>query len=152
MKSKLTIKTGGSTVKLFPHLTDTRFLRPAKITAIFFFVLLLKGSAQTVITLGAGQTIQAAYSNTIPATISGAYLIELSAAYTPASESYPVVLGAKSGASLSNTITIRPATGAGSLTITSINTTSTFDLNGSNYIIIDGREGKEQETKGTNSM
>ncbi|MDD4970277.1 MAG: Ig-like domain-containing protein [Paludibacter sp.] len=83
--------------------------------ALFAF-LGLSAIAQTTIQVGAGSTytkIQSAYDNGIPADITsaGAYVIELQADYNPAGETYPITLGAKTGASATNSITIKPATG-----------------------------------------
>ncbi len=73
-------------------------------------------SAQTVIKVGAGQgknqtTIQLAYDSIVPATLEGAYVIEIQSDYDPATEVYPISLKAKTGASSVNAITIRPASG-----------------------------------------
>lgn len=58
-------------------------------------------------------TIQAAYNTGVPADITsaGAYVIELQSDYDPTGETYPITLGAKTGASATNSITIKPATG-----------------------------------------
>ncbi len=73
-------------------------------------------SAQTIIKVGASQqatTIQAAYSVEVPADITGkgAYIIELQSDYDPTLETYPIKLTAKTGASATENITIKPATG-----------------------------------------
>ncbi len=73
-------------------------------------------SAQTIIKVGASQqatTIQAAYSVEVPADITGkgAYVIELQSDYDPTQETYPIKLTAKTGASATENITIKPATG-----------------------------------------
>lgn len=73
-------------------------------------------SAQTVIKVGASQpemqkTIQHAYDSIVPATIEGAYVIELQSDYDPASETYPILIKGKAGANATNNITIKPATG-----------------------------------------
>ncbi len=73
-------------------------------------------SAQTVIKVGASQgakqtTIQLAYDSIVPATLAGAYVLELQADYDPTTEIYPIAFKAKTGASTTNNITIKPATG-----------------------------------------
>ena len=73
-------------------------------------------SAQTVIKVGAGQgdkqkTIQMAYDSIVPATIEGAYVLEIQADYDPATEVYPIKFKAKAGASATNNITLKPANG-----------------------------------------
>ena len=49
--------------------------------------------------------------NAIPGTISQAYIIEMLASYTGASEVYPITLTLRTGSSSSNTITVRPDAG-----------------------------------------
>jgi hypothetical protein len=73
-------------------------------------------NAQTVIKVGAGQgdkqkTIQMAYDSIVPATLAEAYVLEIQSDYDPAAEVYPINLKAKTGASATNNITIKPATG-----------------------------------------
>jgi len=73
-------------------------------------------SAQTIIKVGATQqatTIQQAYSLEIPADITGkgAYVIELQSDYDATLETYPIKFTAKTGASATENITIKPATG-----------------------------------------
>lgn len=81
-------------------------------------------------------TITAAYA-AIPATITGAYVIQINAGYTGAGETYPIVLSSRTGSSASNTITIRPSVTG--VSITSANATGTVNIDGGDYIIIDGR-------------
>jgi hypothetical protein len=82
-------------------------------------------SAQTLVKIGAAatndyKTIQTAYDaiKTAAATtpITGAYVLELQSDYVPSSgitlETFPITLNAINGASVDNTITIKPATGA----------------------------------------
>ena len=73
-------------------------------------------SAQTVIKVGAGQgdkqkTIQMAYDSIVPATVEGAYILEIQSDYDPTTEIYPIAFKAKAGASATNNITIKPAAG-----------------------------------------
>ena len=73
-------------------------------------------SAQTVIKVGAGQgtkqkTIQMAYDSIVPSPMTGAYVLEIQSDYDATTETYPINLKAKTGASATNTITIKPATG-----------------------------------------
>lgn len=91
--------------------------------------------SQTVIQIGDNQTIENAYNNTIPATISTSYIIELQSSYN-ASESFPITLPAKTGASATNTITIKPANGV-TKTLASSNS-NIFEFSGADYVIIDG--------------
>lgn len=73
-------------------------------------------SAQTVIKVGASQgakqtTIQMAYDSIVPATLEGAFILELQADYDPTTEIYPIAFKAKVGASAANNIVIKPAPG-----------------------------------------
>jgi len=79
--------------------------------------------AQTVIPVGAAstyKTIQTAYdaikTAAVTTPITGAYVLELQTDYVPTSgttlETFPITLNAINGASATNTITIKPATGA----------------------------------------
>jgi hypothetical protein len=71
---------------------------------------------------------------------SGSVILELQSTYSSASETFPLTFSGLS-TSATNNITIRPATGASALSISSANTTSTLDLNGITYLTIDGRAG-----------
>ena len=74
-------------------------------------------------------------------------VIEISTGYVPANETFPITLRSITGASATNTITIREASNVSGTTITSANTTATIDINGGNYWIIDGRSGGNGTTK-----
>ncbi|MFY7883945.1 MAG: hypothetical protein ACOVOV_03770, partial [Dolichospermum sp.] len=56
-------------------------------------------------------------------------------------ETFPIVFGNTLGTSASNTITIRPIANNNGVVVTSLNTTATFDLNGSQFLTFDGRPG-----------
>jgi len=88
-------------------------------------------------------SIQAAYNAIDFNTLAGAYTIEVASTYNVANETLPVNLTAKTGASESNTITIRPAT---SLTITAA--TKIISFNGAKFVTVDGRAGGSGTTKG----
>ncbi len=92
-------------------------------------------------TIGAGgadyTTITAAISAATSGALAGPVILSLQSDYSSAGETFPITIGNISGNSATNTITIRPASSG--LSITSSNTTATFDLNGANYVIIDGR-------------
>jgi len=75
-------------------------------------------------------------------TLGGALVLELQAAYVSSVETFPLTIPALNGASVVNTLTIRPASGATALSISSANTTAaTVDLNGAKFVTIDGRPG-----------
>ena len=71
----------------------------------------------------------------------GPVVFELQATYTSSSETFPINLLDSNWTSLAKTITIRPASGATGLTITSSSSTGTIKFNKANYFIIDGRPG-----------
>lgn len=70
--------------------------------------------------------------------VSGPVTFELTgAAYTSATETFPIVISEYGGASATNTLTIRPAA-ANNATITGSSSTSIININGGDYVIIDG--------------
>ncbi len=71
--------------------------------------------------------------------LAGNVLLELQAAYVSAVETFPLVFSAKG--SPTNTLTIRPETGAVALSITSADATATLDMNTTTNVTIDGRAG-----------
>ncbi|MFA6260969.1 MAG: T9SS type A sorting domain-containing protein [Bacteroidia bacterium] len=90
---------------------------------------------------GTYTTLTAAITAATSAGMGGPLLLELQSNYTGAGESYPITVSTIAGLSATNTITIRPQTGASGLSITSANTTATFAFNSTSYVIIDGRPG-----------
>ena len=106
-------------------------------------------AAVTLISPTSGNTnyssIQAAYNAVDFSVTSGAYIIEVASGYNVANETFPVDLTAKTLASETNTITIRPALGA-SKTITA--TTKIISFNGAKFVTIDGRAGGTGTAKG----
>lgn len=92
------------------------FKKSVVILSLFTGCFSLALNAQTVIKVGASQgnnqtTIQHAYDSLVVAPLTGAYVIELQSDYDPAAEKYPITFKNKTGASATNSITIRPATG-----------------------------------------
>ncbi len=85
-------------------------------------------------------SIQAAY-DAIPTPMTQAYIIEILSAYNQSSEIIPITLLQKDGASSTNTITIRPASGNTGEVISGNSTSSILVLNGADYVTIDGRPG-----------
>lgn len=100
----------------------------------------LKDGSGTVISTHA--SVGMAYA-AIPATLTQAYFIELKSSYTSSSESYPIIMTAKAGASAANTITIRPAAGVSSVTMsgTTGSSSALIKLDDADWINIDGRPG-----------
>jgi hypothetical protein len=102
----------------------------------------------SIITIGGSTVPGSSYSTLTEAIadlsasgITQPVIFELSSTYTSASETFPLVLPSISGANATNTITIRPSSGATGRSITSTNALTTIDINGGNYWIIDGRKG-----------
>lgn len=101
-------------------------------------VLLKDGTEQLISSHG---SVAQAYA-AIPGTLTQAYFIELTAAYNGAMETYPITFVAKSGASASNTITLRPEAGVSSISIAgTVSGNSLLRLDDADYIIVDGRAG-----------
>lgn len=100
----------------------------------------LKDGSSAVV--GTYASIGSAYA-AIPTTLTQAYIIELKSGYTSSSEIYPIVFTAKTGASALNTITVRPAAGVTSVSISGITGSSSalIKLDDADWINIDGRPG-----------
>lgn len=73
--------------------------------------------------------------------MAGPVILELQAAYTSTAETFPISIGIIPCAGTINTLTIRPEAAAINLSISSASTTATIDMNGANFVIIDGRPG-----------
>jgi len=118
--------------------------------SIFCFLLISKISysqANTVELQDGGGTLISSHSNiedaynAIPTTITQAYIIEILADYTGATEVLPITLGLKTGHSSSNTITIRPDAGNTGEIVSGNNSAGIINIDNADYIIIDGRPG-----------
>ncbi len=86
-------------------------------------------------------TLTAAIADAAYNGVNGPVTFLLMSTYNSSSETFPITIGNISGTNATNTITIVPQTGVSGLSIISSNSTATIDLNGANYIIIDGRPG-----------
>ena len=74
--------------------------------------------------------------------LGGALVLELQATYVSSVETFPLTIPALNGASAVNSLTIRPASGAAGLSIVSaVSSAATVDLNGAQFVTIDGRPG-----------
>ena len=74
--------------------------------------------------------------------LGGALVLELQATYVSSVETFPLTVPALNGASAVNSLTIRPASGATGLSIVSaVSSAATVDLNGAQFVTIDGRPG-----------
>lgn len=82
-------------------------------------------------------TITAAVADVVLRGVSSAVTFNLTDASYSTSETFPIVISEISGASSTNTVTIKPASSV-TTTITGSSTTSIFSLSGADYVIIDG--------------
>ncbi len=74
--------------------------------------------------------------------VTQATIFQLNSGYVSSTESFPLVLGAVSGMSATNTVTIRPATGATNLSITGSKVgNGIININAGTYWRLDGRAG-----------
>jgi hypothetical protein len=73
--------------------------------------------------------------------LTGAYVLELQAAYTVAGETTPFTLNSNSGSSATNTVTIRPEAGVTTPLTIAASSSYTFLLRGASYVTFDGRPG-----------
>ncbi|MBN2382970.1 hypothetical protein JXQ70_08820 [bacterium] len=83
--------------------------------------------------------------------LQGPIMLELQATYVSSVETFPLKTGRLYLSSEVNTVTIRPASDASNLSISSDNAETTFDINGDSYgcsyLIIDGRPGGSGSVK-----
>jgi hypothetical protein len=90
---------------------------------------------------GSYASITAAITDIQTQTLGGALVLELQSNYVSTVETLPLVFPSL-GATLLNTITLRPQSGAVGLVISSaVTTAATVDLNGASNVTIDGRPG-----------
>ncbi|MCF6130412.1 PKD domain-containing protein [Flavobacterium sp. AS60] len=82
-------------------------------------------------------TITSAISDLNSRGVSGAVTLSLDTDYVSTSETFPLTFGTVAGVSATNTITVKPATGA-TPTISGSNATTIFDLSAGKYVTIDG--------------
>ncbi len=73
--------------------------------------------------------------------LASSVILELQSTYNSSVETFPINISAMACLSATNTLTIRPATGASALSITSSSATGTINLNGVSFVTIDGRAG-----------
>ncbi len=90
--------------------------------------------------VGSYSSIQEAY-NAIPSPMTQPYVVEILTAYNQSTETIPITLGAKDGSSVTNTITIRPASGNTGEIISYNSSNNIIILNDADYVTIDGRPG-----------
>lgn len=91
-------------------------------------------------------TITAALTDLNLLGVSGAVIFELTDATYSTNETFPIVINAIQGASATNTITIRPATGVTSVVTANI-ANSLVRLDGVRFFVFDGRQGGAGTTR-----
>ncbi|MDB5235864.1 MAG: hypothetical protein JWR44_2857 [Hymenobacter sp.] len=85
-------------------------------------------------------TLTSAFTAVTNNGLCGPLVLELQAAYVSTTETFPLVYN-YTGATATNTVTVRPAAGATGLSITGTATGAVFSIVGGKYLIIDGRPG-----------
>jgi hypothetical protein len=107
---------------------------------IFSLVSLTMMAQNGTVQMGSNSynSITSAYA-AISTPMTGPVVIELLSGYSGSKETWPITLAAKSGASATNTITIRPASAGLSITVGTATPSGTVNINGGKYIIFDGR-------------
>jgi hypothetical protein len=86
-------------------------------------------------------TITAALSDLMVKGVSCNTVLELQSSYSSSSETFPITINSIPGIGANSTVTIRPASGASSLSISGSSSNPIIDFNGAKYISIDGRAG-----------
>lgn len=84
-------------------------------------------------------SLTAAIADIQTKTINGPVVLELQSSYTSTGETFPLTFS-NLGTTVVNTLTIRPASGATALSVSSA-AAQTVDLNGAQFVTIDGRPG-----------
>ena len=101
----------------------------------------LVSGTKTVGSTGNYASLGAAIADLSLSAFGGPVVLELQAGYVSTVETFPITF-ANLGTSVTNTVTLRPQSGATNLSITSADTTAaTVDLNGAQFVTIDGRPG-----------
>lgn len=102
----------------------------------------LTGTLSGVISIpGTYATITAAILALQTSGFSNSVVLELQSSYTCSGETFPITIPNNLGTLPTKTITLRPASGVSSLTITTSNSGGTIVIGGCKYFKIDGRPG-----------
>jgi hypothetical protein len=127
---------------------DARRQRPAARRHRSLLIEPLEGRALLSLlglkTIGPGgnyASITAAIADIQSQGLAGALTLELQANYVSAVETFPVNFSNLPGNSAANPVTLRPASGATNLTITSDDSLATLSFDAVAYVTIDGRAG-----------
>ncbi len=105
----------------------------------------IAGNTYSVGPTGTYPTITAAI-NAASSGVLGPVIFELQSNYSGGAETYPITFPTNPCLTSTNSILIRPVTGATGLEITSADPLATIDFNGAKYITIDGRPGSSGTT------
>jgi hypothetical protein len=113
--------------------------------ALLFLALPAQGAplsgSRTIGPTGDYASLTAAIADIQTQTLGGPLVLELQSAYVSTVEAFPLVF-TNLTTTVTNTLTLRPQTGATGLSISSANTTkATVDLDGAQFFTIDGRPG-----------
>ncbi|MBS1605002.1 MAG: T9SS type A sorting domain-containing protein [Bacteroidetes bacterium] len=116
-------------------------------SALLFLLSFAKGQScplgisgtRTIGPTGNYTTLQAALNDLHTKGLSGKVILELQPGYSSAAEIFPITARAIPCAAPAQGVTIRPAAGAGTITISSNDSNTTIDLNNTTYIMLDGR-------------
>ncbi|MBF9221562.1 T9SS type A sorting domain-containing protein [Hymenobacter ruricola] len=112
---------------------------PANVTATTLPAVPVCGTK----TVGPGAdyaTLTAAFTALNVNGLCGPLVLELQSGYVSSTETFPIIYN-YTGATATNTVTVRPAAGATGLSITGTGATAVMSIAGGKYLIIDGRPG-----------
>jgi len=134
---------GGAYASIGGTLTAPAVLSTA-VTSLGFFAVgrltgttTFPGGTYTVGSGGAYATLTAAMADLSGKIITGPIVYSLLATYTSGGETFPIVVPANGGENATNTITIKPASGA-TITISGSSASAMIELLGADYVTIDG--------------
>lgn len=96
---------------------------------------------KTISPTGNFTSLSVAVSEAMSQGLSGPTIFEFQSDYNSENETYPITINAIPGASFTNTLTIRPASGVSDISITGSHNSALIILNGADYIVFDGRPG-----------
>lgn len=101
----------------------------------------MKAGSSGIYSIGAGgnYTSLSDALNDLNYGVCGPVMFELQSNYSTVDETFPLTIPA--GLTATDSLVIRPQAGATGLSIAGYNTTAIFDLNGADYVTIDGRPG-----------
>jgi hypothetical protein len=95
---------------------------------------------KTIGATGNYTTLQSVFNDINAQGLTGGVVLELQPDYNPLGETYPIIVGKLTGSSESNAVNLRPAAGVTGINFNS-NASQTFNLDQTDYLIIDGRPG-----------